>query len=71
MLRWLRHNRLHDRRHAPNSQNATAQAQSANQNNVVAATALNQDKYNHQARRPETALPCLWENQIDYANDTE
>ena len=26
---------------------------------------------NQQARDPETVLPCLWESQIDFANDTE
>ena len=26
---------------------------------------------NQQALHPETVLPCLWENQIDFANDTE
>ena len=26
---------------------------------------------NQQARDTETVLPCLWENQIDFANDTE
>ena len=69
----MRRNRLHDRRHSPNSWKATAWAQSANQNNVVAATAFNQAKTseNQQARDPETVLPCLWENQIDFANDTE
>ena len=46
---------------------------SANQNNVVAATALNQARISTNTKRDvqRTALPCLWENQIDYANDTE